>query len=87
MDGGSWTNNIYIRNDEKGSPYIVSRTAILKATPFAVFISTCMVWLVLSCSRTRYASITLALYLDYLRLFGLLCLTVCDHIIRCISLG
>ena len=39
-----------------------------------------MVWLVLLCYRTRYASIHL-LYLDEMRLFGLLRFTVCDHII------
>ena len=37
----------------------------LKATLFAVFISIfVVVWPVLLCSRTRYASISLALYLD-----------------------
>ena len=46
-----------------------------------------MVWPVLLCSRTRYASVSLACYLSYLRLFGLLCLTVCDHIISCVPLG
>ena len=42
-----------------------------------------MVCLVLLCYRTRYASISLAFYIDELRLFGLLCLTVCDHMIIC----
>ena len=37
-----------------------------------------MVWLVLLCSCTRYASTSHLLYLDELRLLGLLCFTVCD---------
>ena len=63
----------------------------LRATPFVVFVFFLfyMVWIVLLCSRTRYAaSIPVDVYLDQLRLFRLLCLTVCDHIIiSCISLG
>ena len=62
----------------------------LKATPFVVFVFYLFYGLAcfLLCSRTRYASISHDLYLDSLRLFGLLCLTVCDHIIISrISLG
>ena len=43
--------------------FIVLR--FLKATPFVVFVFYFFtVWPVLLCSRTRYASISLALYLD-----------------------
>ena len=45
-------------------------------TPFVVFVFFFLVWSVLLCSRTRYASISLATYLDLLRLFGLLRLSL-----------
>ena len=43
---------------------------------FFLFFSFWMVWLVLLCSRTRYTLALHLLYLDELRLFGLLCFTV-----------
>ena len=43
-----------------------------------------MVWLPLLCSLVPGTLAFYLLYLDDLRLFGLLCFTVCDHII-CIS--
>ena len=52
---------------------------------FLVIFLLFLVWLVL-CSRTRYASISLDLPFDYLRLFCFFSVSVCDHII-CISLG
>ena len=61
----------------------------LRTTPLCLFSICFMVWPVLLCFRTRYAAyISPALNLDKLRLFGLLCLAVCDlKIISCISLG
>ena len=64
---------------------------LFTATPFDVLVFYFLLWsrwLVSLCSRTRYAGISLAIYLDYLQLFGLLCLTLSDHIIMSfISLG
>ena len=56
--------------------------------PFPSFPIFFMVWLVLLCSCRLPGTLLIALhlpYLDELRLLGLLCFTVCDHII-CISL-
>ena len=52
---------------------------LIATTPFVVVVVVVvffMVWSVLLCSRTPFASISLATYLDQLRLFGLLSLTV-----------
>ena len=68
--------------------FLVLRFLKRSLRSLCLFLFFFMVWPVLLCYRNRYASISLALYLDELRLFGLLCLTVCDHIIiSCISLG
>ena len=91
VDGGPiYTERLFGVATKKTDKSFFLVLRFLKATtPFVVFIFYLfMVWPAVLCPRTRYASISLALYLDQCRLFGLLCLTVCDHIIiSCISLG
>ena len=84
MHGGSSTNiygtTLFGAAMEKTDKILFLVLQFSKATPFVVFVF-CFFGLVsvlMLCSISRYASISLALYLDYLRvLFGvLLCLTV-----------